>query len=101
MRMETRYLKNSPQLKPEDKKEMTSSKFIKFSKAAVKKNYSNMDDESIHLVWFSKSLKNFKGLFITDAMDSKMYEVTYNGEKNEIYVDTYVKRENKVYDVNM
>lgn len=98
--METRYLRN-PQLKPEVKKEMTDEKFIKFSKAAVKKNYPNMDDEAIHLVWFSKSLKNFKGLFVTDAMDSKIYEVTYNGEKNEIYLDIYEKKSNKVYDVNM
>ena len=101
MRMETRYLR-SPQLKPEVKKEMTDEKFIKFAKAAIKKQYnSEMDDEKVHLVWFSKNLQNFKGLFVTDAMDSKYFEVTYNGEKNEIYLDIYEKKSNKVYDVNL
>lgn len=46
------------------------------------------------LVWFSKTLKNWKSLVITDLDDEMYYEVTYNGDKEETYLDAYTKVEN-------
>jgi len=48
----------------------------------------------VHVVWFSKTLKNWKALVTTDIPDGKYYELTYDGNTNEIYLDVYLKVEN-------
>ena len=50
------------------------------------------------MVWYSKSLQNHKGLFSTPLADGMYYEITYNGDKNELYFDAYKKFENVKYD---
>lgn len=50
--------------------------------------------EDVLLVWFSKTLQNWKALVITTLPGSYYYEVTYNGNKEETYVDVYKKIEN-------
>lgn len=49
---------------------------------------------TIYIVWFSKTLQNWKALVSTDIPDGRYYEVTYNGDKEEAYVDTYTKVRN-------
>lgn len=51
-----------------------------------------MDD--VFVVWFAKTLQNWKCLVSTTVPDGMYYEVTQNGDKNEIYVDVYKKWEN-------
>jgi hypothetical protein len=51
-------------------------------------------DNDIFVVWLAKALGNTKGVFITNKMDKKLYEITYNGQKNEIYLDAYIKEQN-------
>lgn len=53
-----------------------------------------MDD--VYIVWFSKTLQNWKALVSTTASDGMYYEVTYNGDKHEAYLDVYKKWENRV-----
>ena len=48
----------------------------------------------VKLVWYSKTLQNKKAIVITSPFDGKFYEVTYNGDKEEMYVDQYEKRLN-------
>lgn len=48
----------------------------------------------IYVVWFSKTLQNWKALLSTELPDGLYYEVTYNGDKKEAYVDTYWKTNN-------
>lgn len=55
--------------------------------------------EDIHCVWFSKTLQNFKGLFIPIPLNGKYYECTYNGIKKELYLDVYKKEDNKCIDL--
>ena len=45
-------------------------------------------------MWFSKTLQNFKALVSTTVSDGMYYEVTYNGDKKELYLDAYKKWEN-------
>ena len=52
--------------------------------------------EDIRLVWFSKTLQNWKAMLITTAPDAYFYEVTYNGDKKEAYLDEYRKTTNQV-----
>lgn len=51
--------------------------------------------EDIYVVWFSKTLKNWKALVSTNLPDGMYYEVTYNGEKKETYLDAYKKFDNR------
>jgi len=48
----------------------------------------------LYVVWFCKALGNWKALVSTDVWDGAYWEVTYNGAKQETYVDTYKKLSN-------
>lgn len=50
----------------------------------------------VYVVWFCKTLQNWKALISSSLNDGKYYEITYNGSKKETYLDMYVKLENKV-----
>ena len=83
---------------------MTGRDFILKSRELVK-DYTNehmdksdnykIDLDDTYVVWYSKTLQNHKGLFSTNVTDGMYYEVTYNGNKNELYFDAYKKFENK------
>ena len=51
-------------------------------------------DDQIFVVWFCKTLQNWKALVSTTISDGMYYEVTYNGDKKETYIDAYKKWEN-------
>jgi hypothetical protein len=51
----------------------------------------------IYTVWFCKTLQNWKALVSTTLPDGMYYEVTYNGDKRETYLDAYKKFDNVVY----
>lgn len=50
--------------------------------------------DDLYLVWWSKTLQNWKALISTDITNGLYYEVTFNGDKNEAYVDRYEKTDN-------
>lgn len=52
--------------------------------------------DDTYVVWFSKTLQNWKALISTTIPDGMYYEVTYNGSKKEIYLDAYKRWENIV-----
>ena len=47
------------------------------------------------MVWKCKALQNWKYLLSFMLFDGMYYEMTYNGDKKEWYLDTYKKFENK------
>lgn len=51
--------------------------------------------EQVYSVWHVKALQNFKGLFSTTVPDGTYYEITYNGDTDELYFDAYKKFENR------
>lgn len=51
-------------------------------------------DEDVYVVWYSKVLQNAKALLSTPLPDGMYYEVTLNGDKDEIYFDAYKKFHN-------
>lgn len=84
---------------------MTTDEFIRMAKKAVRDSYNAKAEKdgrrqlgvgNVILVWFCKTLQNHKALLITDTFDGKYYEFTYNGDKDEGYLDTYVKESNEV-----
>lgn len=51
--------------------------------------------EDVFIVWFSKTLQNWKALVSTTISDGMYYEITHNGDKRETYIDVYKKWDNK------
>ena len=49
----------------------------------------------VYIVWKNKTLQNWKYLLSTNLPDSMYYELTYNGDKKEWYLDAYRKVENQ------
>lgn len=50
--------------------------------------------DDVFIVWFCKTLQNCKALLSTTVSDGMYYEITYNGDKKEFYLDAYKKLEN-------
>lgn len=56
----------------------------------------NIPDFGVYIVWKCKALQNWKYLLSSSLYDGMYYELTYNGDKKEWYLDAYKKFENKV-----
>lgn len=66
-----------------------------FDENVEKTDGLKINKDNVFIVWFSKTLQNFKALVSTTVSDGMYYEVTYNGDKKELYLDAYKKWENK------
>lgn len=55
--------------------------------------------DDVFVVWSCKTLQNNKALLSTTLFDGMYYELTFNGDKQEIYFDAYKKWENKCIEV--
>ena len=88
---------------------MNEQDFVKFCKKQVA-NYTNdhldktdnkvITEEDVFVVWLCKTLQNNKALLSTTLFDGMYYEITYNGDNDEAYIDAYKKWENyKIEDV--
>ena len=51
--------------------------------------------KDVYIVWFCKTLQNWKALLSTDIPDTRYYEVTFNGDKSDAYLDVYMKEDNR------
>lgn len=59
----------------------------------------NITIDDIYVVWSVKVLQNWKALISTTLPDGMYYELTYNGDKNELYLDAYKKFDNVTVNV--
>ena len=82
---------------------MTSTSMMDSSRKIVMDYFNGHVDKTdkkqitmndVYVVWFSKTLQNWKALVSTTVSDGMYYEITYNGDKDETYVDVYKKWEN-------
>lgn len=57
-----------------------------------------LDGDNVFIVWSCKTLQNYKCLASTTIPGDGIYaEYTYNGDKQELYEDVYVKETNTLY----
>lgn len=87
---------------------MNSDKFVELVKRTVcdyaNGHLDNTDEvkltvDDVYIVWLSKTLQNSKALVSTTLSDGMYYELTYNGDKCELYFDAYKKFENRAISV--
>ena len=78
--------------------ELEADQFLRKAKESVieAEEHITFQPGDLYIVWFCKALGNWKALISTDMYDGAYWEVTYNGAKQETYVDTYAKRNNTV-----
>ena len=87
---------------------MNEKDFVRLCKKVVKE-YANehldksdsqqISEEDVFIVWMCKTLQNNKALVSTTLFDGMYYELTYNGDKKDLYLDAYKKWENKCISV--
>lgn len=80
-----------------------SDKFLDRARQVVVDNYNAYHNtnktppltmELVYVVWFAKTLENWKAIVSSSVVKGMLYEVTYNGSRSEIYVDVYKKINN-------
>lgn len=85
---------------------MTELEFRNLCIDKVVKYFNSKRDESdskellpddVFVVWQVKVLQNFKALLSTEMRDGMYYELTYNGDEDELYLDVYKKYVNVAY----
>lgn len=81
---------------------MNEEKFVKLCKETVA-DYANRHGKNlpfivtvnnVYVVWLCRTLQNSKALLSTTFSDGMYYEITYNGDKGEAYLDAYEKMDN-------
>ena len=84
---------------------MNEKEFVSLCKKTVgeyanarldKADGKQITEEDVFIVWMCKTLQNSKALASTTLFDGMYYELTFNGNKGELYVDAYKKWENFV-----
>lgn len=82
---------------------MKNDEFIKLCKETIVNYFNNrveitddkkITEQDVFIVWSCKTLQNNKALVSTTVLDGMYYELTYNGDKKELYLDAYKKWEN-------
>lgn len=83
---------------------MSNDKFLELCKKTIVDYFNNkveitdnmkITENNVFIVWSCKTLQNNKALVSTNISDGMYYELTYNGDKKELYLDAYKKWENK------
>lgn len=65
-----------------------------FNDHVEKTDNKKITEDDVFIVWFCKTLQNWKALVSTTISDGMYYEITHNGDKSETYLDAYKKWEN-------
>lgn len=76
----------------------------KILRAYIVQHLNQADKEvnfEIYTVWKCKVLQNWKYLMSSTLPDGMYYELTYNGDKQEWYLDTYKKFDNQCIKMEM
>jgi len=94
-RTKLQEVENTSATKLEQIEPQTKARSFVFQWAQENALDSNFNFSNVKVVWFSKTLQNWKAIIaIIGTKDQFLFEVTYNGDKEETYLDAYTKLEN-------
>lgn len=87
---------------------MTNEQFIETAKKQVLEHINQHLPEGqepktideVFVVWSCKTLQNYKAMLSAKGKGVMYYELTYNGDKKELYLDAYKKFENRCIKVD-
>ena len=70
---------------------MGEKEFAKLCRKCVADYYcwKKYTADDIYIVWLNKTIQNNKAMLSTTKPDGMYFEVTYNGDKQELYFDAY------------
>ena len=74
------------------------NKALEIVRTYIKEHLDRSDSTpefDVYTVWKCKTLQNWKFLISSSLYDGMYYELTYNGDKHEWYLDAYKKFENR------
>jgi hypothetical protein len=75
-------------------------RFLTLAKELVVDNYNRHHDSGrtppltmgdVFIVWFVKTLENWKAVVGSSVLRGLLYEVSYNGEESEAYIEIFKK----------
>ena len=79
--------------------ELCKEKVVDYTNATMNLSSVNspvhISTSDVYVVWLNRTLQNNKALLSTTLTDGMYYEVTYNGDKNEMYFDAYKHKYNE------
>lgn len=87
---------------------MESREFLAVCKAKIadyvndridKTDQKHLTINDVYVVLYAKTLQNHKALLSTTLLDGMYYEMTFNGDKRELYMDAYKKWKNIKFDM--
>ena len=67
---------------------------VSYANKRPEDQFPRITEDDVYAVWLCKTLQNSKALLSTTVPDTMYYELTYNGDKGELYLDAYAKRDN-------
>lgn len=78
---------------------MEVTDFLELAKEKIAEyNYmGEIEPHNVLIIWTCKTIQNMKAILTTTVSDGKIFEATYNGDKDELYIDEYVKKNKQTY----
>ena len=80
--------------------ELTIECVVNYYNTKFAKEKEKITKDDVYVVWLCKTLQNHKALLSTNVSDGMYYELTYNGDKRELYLDAYKKYENICFELS-
>lgn len=86
-------------MQEKDFRQMAIKAVVEYFNSQVDSTDKNgkITEDQVFVVWMTKVLQNNKALLSTTVPDGMYYEVTWNGDKNEGYLDAYKKWKNLIF----
>jgi Family of unknown function (DUF6275) len=85
-----------PEVADPDRLLMTAKRVVveNYNKHRDNKRSCPLTMEGVYIVWFTKVLGNWKAIVASPIIRGLLWEVSFSGQRNEVYIDVYKKLNN-------
>jgi Family of unknown function (DUF6275) len=94
-----------PRVPGDEDASLDPDRFLQRAKRLVAENYNTHHDaemtpplgiDDVYIIWFTKVLTSWKAVVCSTVVRGLMWVVTFNGPRNEAYIEIYRKINNVV-----